>query len=79
MVNFASLLCCLCSYPHIPEAILTIRDLLGGSLLFRPQPFTRGKFLRSLAASIDKYWLAIKSAQTASIRKRHVAYPAPRS
>ncbi len=69
MVNFASLRRWLCSYPYTPEATLIIRDLLGGKLRFRSQPFKRGKSLRPLGARSENYWLAIKSAQAASIRK----------
>ena len=52
-----------------PEAILISRDLLRGKLRFRSQPFKRGKSLRPLGAWSENYWLAIKSAQAASIRK----------
>src|SRR5882757_6797281 len=69
IVNFASLRRWLCSYPYTPEAILLIRDLLRGKLRFRSQPFERGKSLRRLGAWSESYWLAIKSAQAASIRK----------
>jgi len=65
MVNFASLRGWFCSYPL--EAILIIRDLLRGKLQFRSQPFKRRKSLRPLAAWSENYWLAIKSAQAASI------------
>src|SRR5260370_13056105 len=46
-----------------------IRDLLGGKVRFRSEPFKRGKSLRPLGARSENYWLAIKSAQAASIRK----------
>jgi hypothetical protein len=51
------------------EAILIIRDFLGGKLRFCSQPFKRGKSLRPLGAWSENYWPAIKSAQAASIRK----------
>ena len=60
---------CSPGYPYTPEAILIIRDLLRGKLRFRSQPFKRGKSLRPLGAWSENYWLAIKSAQAASIRK----------
>src|SRR5713226_5220250 len=51
------------------SAAAIIRDLLRGKLRFRSQPFKRGKSLRPLGAWSENYWLAIKSAQAASIRK----------
>jgi hypothetical protein len=48
---------------------LIVRDFTQRETAVSLQPFKRGKSLRPLGAWSENYWLAIKSAQAASIRK----------